>query len=793
MIKKIKEIKNLAVFKSFDWDSNLRDKGNNVINFKPINILYGRNYSGKTTLSRILRSLEVGEISDKYENPEFLVSFEDGEDISQSKLTEHQRKIRVFNEDFIKENLKFISNPEDSVLPFAILGGNSSLETEITDLKKELGNEEEEKETGLYLDYKKAKEQLKISQDNFGRESKKLNAQLSDKATDRKVGIKYQPAKFGDQNYSISKLEKDIKSVQKEDFQRIGNNKSKELLILLEEKIKPVIPHPQFHKTKLDEILIQTKELLERKVGNSDKITELVKDSILNRWVKEGKKLHENKLQECAFCGNEISDERWEKLDKHFDEESDKLESEIDQLIRSIDLEKEQLDNYLEIDKNKFYSKFDKKLEQLERIKIGIISSAQNEFDLLKKDLEERKNDILNPKKITAFTISAKRLIWLENLYNKLRTESNSYSSSLKKDQLQAQEDLRLKEVADFLETIKYDEELETINELESIFETDKANKIAILNKIEALKTLILDKQRLMNDEEKGALKVNEFLNNFFGHEFLTLQAVEHPDEHEEKKIKFEIIRDGKKAHHLSEGECSLIAFCYFMAKLDDVETKGTKPIIWIDDPISSLDSNHIFFVYSLINSEIIVNDKFEQIFISTHNLDFLKYLKRLPKALKKEFSHYFLITRENDESKICDMPKYLKDYVTEFNFLFHQIYQCAKTDSDTAEHSLFYNFANNTRKFLEAFLFYKYPNAVERDDKLKRFFGDNNQAASMTDRINNEYSHLEGLFERSMTPIDVPEMKKTAQFILNKIEEKDQEQYEALLKSIGVEEVQSA
>ncbi|WP_029034142.1 AAA family ATPase [Salinimicrobium terrae] len=793
MIKKIKLIKNLAVFKSFDWDSNLRDKGNTVINFKPINILYGRNYSGKTTLSRILRSLEVGEISNKYENPEFLVSFEDGEDISQSNLTEHQRKIRVFNEDFIKENLKFISNPEDSVLPFAILGGNSSLETEILDLKKELGIDEEEKETGLYLDYKKAKEQLKISQDNFGRESKKLNAQLSDKATDRKVGIKYQPAKFGDQNYSISKLEKDIKSVQKEDFQRIGNNQSKELLILLEEKIKTAIPDPKLHKTKFDIILIQTKELLERKVGDSNKITELVKDSILNRWVKEGKKLHENKLQECAFCGNEISDERWKKLDKHFDEESDKLESEIDQLIRSIDLEKEHLDYYLEIDKNEFYSKFDNKLEQLERIKIDIISRVQNEFDLLKKDLEERKNDILNPKKITAFTTSANRLIWLENLYNKLRTESNSYSSSLKKDQLQAQEDLRLKEVADFLETIKYDEELETINELESIFETDKASKIAILDKIEDLKKLILDKQRLMNDEEKGALKVNEFLNNFFGHEFLTLQAIEHPDENEEKKIKFEIIRDGKKAHHLSEGECSLIAFCYFMAKLDDVETKGTKPIIWIDDPISSLDSNHIFFVYSLINSEIIINDKFEQIFISTHNLDFLKYLKRLPKALNKNLSHYFLITRENNESKICDMPKYLKDYVTEFNFLFHQIYQCAKADSDTSEHSLFYNFANNTRKFLEAFLFYKYPNAVERDDKLKRFFGNNSQAASMTDRINNEYSHLEGLFERSMTPIDVPEMKKTAQFILNKIEEKDEEQYEALLKSIGVEEVQSA
>jgi wobble nucleotide-excising tRNase len=87
------------------------------------------------------------------------------------------------------------------------------------------------------------------------------------------------------------------------------------------------------------------------------------------------------------------------------------------------------------------------------------------------------------------------------------------------------------------------------------------------------------------------------------------------------KKIRFELIRDGKKAYHLSEGECSLIAFCYFMAKLEDVDTKGCKPIIWIDDPISSLDSNHIFFVYSLIKSEILSNNEFEQLFVSTHSL----------------------------------------------------------------------------------------------------------------------------------------------------------------------------
>jgi wobble nucleotide-excising tRNase len=224
------------------------------------------------------------------------------------------------------------------------------------------------------------------------------------------------------------------------------------------------------------------------------------------------------------------------------------------------------------------------------------------------------------------------------------------------------------------------------------------------------------------------------------------------------------------------------------MAKLEDIETKGSKPIIWIDDPISSLDSNHIFFVYSLINSEIVAKQDFEQLFISTHNLDFLKYLKKLPAANNIQRG-YFIVSREGKNSKVKLMPKYLKDYVTEFNFLFHQIYLCANADADDeTQHSLFYNFGNNTRKFLEAFLFYKYPNALDKDDKLRRFFDDNKQASSMTDRIINEFSHLEGLFERSMIPFEIPELRKIADFILRKIREKDNEQYEALLISIGEE-----
>ncbi|MBN2817335.1 MAG: AAA family ATPase [Bacteroidales bacterium] len=53
MIERITYIKNFAVFKNFDWNTAVLDINNSIRDFKKINIIYGRNYSGKTTLSRI--------------------------------------------------------------------------------------------------------------------------------------------------------------------------------------------------------------------------------------------------------------------------------------------------------------------------------------------------------------------------------------------------------------------------------------------------------------------------------------------------------------------------------------------------------------------------------------------------------------------------------------------------------------------------------------------------------------------------------------------------------------------
>ncbi|MDC6406320.1 MULTISPECIES: AAA family ATPase [Maribacter] len=793
MIKKFKSINNLAVFQNFDWDSTMRDSGNNVVLFKLINIFYGRNYSGKTTLSRIVRALETGNLSDKYENPEFEVSITDVADGTPTNLTAHGKKIRVFNEDFVKANLRFIVNPDESIAPFAIIGGNATIEAEIQALKNELGvkeNPEEEIDaTGFYLELKNASLRATTALQAYQTANNSLNDQLRYKATNNPNGIKYKSDKFGDQNYNITKLLSDVKTVSDTSFQPLTDQEVTAKLNLLNESTNANIPEIEKPTFDLNTLNRKAKELVTKSISNSNKIEQLLKDAILNRWVKEGRQLHKDKLEKCSFCGNDISQERWNALESHFDEESEKLEKEIDSLISETENSIRKIETILVIDKNLFYSKFHSDLDTLIEEREQAIDVLKSDLNTIKEKLVERKDDLLNSKSYNDVTDNSKLLEDCWKKYETFRTEANEYSSSLETEQTKAKKLLRLREVSDFTTDIQFSTVKARVQSLKDTSDAETQSKNDVEEKIKRQIAQIEAKERLMNDEEKGAIKVNEYLNNFFGHDFLTLQALEDTDEFGGKKIKFEIVRNGNKAHHLSEGESSLIAFCYFMAKLEDVETKGSKPIIWIDDPISSLDSNHIFFVYSLINAEIFTSQEYEQIFISTHNLDFLKYLKRLPSALNKNHCNYFLISRENEISKITLMPRYLKDYVTEFNFLFHQIYQCsiAETD-DENQHNLYYNFGNNTRKFLEAFLYYKYPNTIKQVDKLTKFFGNNRQASIMTDRINNEFSHLEGLFERSMTPIDIPEMKKTAEFILDKIKEKDNEQYEALLSSIGIE-----
>ena len=128
-------------------------------------------------------------------------------------------------------------------------------------------------------------------------------------------------------------------------------------------------------------------------------------------------------------------------------------------------------------------------------------------------------------------------------------------------------------------------------------------------------------------------------------------------------------------------------------------------------------------------------------------------------------------------------MPNHLSNKVTEFVFLFEQIYRVATEDEDENNFSVFYNFPNNGRKFIETLLYFKYPDyKTNNGNKIINYFGSEN--APFIQRINNEYSHGEDRFDRTRNPINTSEFKHDARIILGALYQNDPEQFKSFLNN---------
>lgn len=198
-ILKINKIENFGIFQNFDWNSSLANPSNRnqTYDFKDINIFYGRNYSGKTSLSKIIRALEIKKISPKYQQPDFQITLADDENtiITQDSLNNFNHPIYVYNSDFVKENLKFIHDDTQDIESFSVtLGENNKLILDrIKQLKDELGSNEENCELGIYLSLKKKNEDIKQANLSHATKIKHLTKYLQIKQLKVRIQLNINP------------------------------------------------------------------------------------------------------------------------------------------------------------------------------------------------------------------------------------------------------------------------------------------------------------------------------------------------------------------------------------------------------------------------------------------------------------------------------------------------------------------------------------------------------------------------------------------------------------------------
>jgi wobble nucleotide-excising tRNase len=305
-LTKINKIKNFGVFKNFTWKADAK-------HFSDFNVFYGWNYSGKTTLSRILRCFET-----KIHHPDYLgAKFELEDDcvgIHSEVLLKSGLSVRVFNSDYVVDNLKWYAL-KDEIEPILLLGQESiELTNELENEKIDLVSAQQHIDSLI-----KAKE-LKIAE---------MNQALTQKARDIKENLSqtnftkvhFEPkVKVAADSTAVIELGEKAINTLKSTYQ---NTEKKNHI----DKISFNLPNIELLNREVNKLFDTTVE--------SNVIEKLKGNQILNDWVRTGKSIHKDK-NNCEFCGNTLPADLIQKLSEHFSTEYDELMQTLDTHIRKI-------------------------------------------------------------------------------------------------------------------------------------------------------------------------------------------------------------------------------------------------------------------------------------------------------------------------------------------------------------------------------------------------------------------------------------------------------------------------
>lgn len=502
MITKL-NINKFGLFHDYKWDNEF---GNREL-FKKINIIYGRNYSGKTTLARVFKCVEKGELHQDYQDADFQIYLDNGTIISKENLATFKDSIqvRVYNTDFIKENLSWLHNADGTIKPFTILGTkNVELDKKIKQIDSKLGSEEQK--SGLIYELLQKTESFNSKKKNYTSSHSDLEDKLRDKARD----IKNKSAIFNFPTYQINTIKTDIPEASKLGILTPDAESDRHKLLKEDAKAEiQLIPtiEPSFAK-----ILSNTTALLQKKIKPSQPIIDLVNDSLLQEWVRQGIDRHKGTRDKCGFCGNPLPLNIWEKLDAHFSKESEELRAELTNQINEIESEKHRIKSLINLVKVQFYSGYHPSFEHLNETWLLVVDSYCKELDKLIDVIRLRELDIFQERYIPTIEDFTNSILHEIEEYNDLIKINNLKTGSLSTDQNIARKELRLSEVAKCIKSIDYFSKIASIAKLEEEVKALEVDKNAKQNEI----TILLEEKRSLEaqakDESKGAELVNQHL-----------------------------------------------------------------------------------------------------------------------------------------------------------------------------------------------------------------------------------------------------------------------------------------
>lgn len=672
-IDRISRLRSCGVFRNYRWPSDLPEFGR-------YNVIYGWNGTGKTTLSRLFRDLEVARTPTMGE----AVLRINGSDVPGDSFPQSTLLVRVFNRDFIEENVFPVGGGD--MPPILVLGAESvEKQRMVEDLKRDrativatLASAHSAERTG----------REGIDRFCIGR-AKQIKSEL--RTSGQNPYNNYNKTRFlNDANEMAGGSDDTTYRLTEEDHD----------ILLARHKgtSKPRITELAYDLPDFNAIIAGVAELLKTTVSSAA-IDTLKGDSTLAAWTRQGLTLHrDRKAEQCLFCDQSLPGQRLDALAAHFNAEYERLIQRIDQQIQQLERASEASEA---IPIPSAATLYDHLVQDFRSCKRGLRKAlvAMGEFlaDAV-QTLEDKRRRAFEEVKVEFEPPPLDRDV-VKRL-NAVIREHNGECDAFETGAEEARHRLARHMIATDLE------EFVRLRDVAAHAAADRRTKEL---EVQSLDAEIEKLEREIVEHRQPAEDLNEDLRKYLGHGELCLEI---------KDTGYTITRGGVSARTVSEGETTAIALLYFLKSLQDRRFELARGVVVLDDPVSSLDANALFLAFGFIREH--ASDA-GQLFILTHNFSFFRQVRnwfrhlngRGRKGPSNRPARFFMLESalEDDvrSSAIRGLDPLLAQYDSEYQYLFARIYEAA-TASASRDLEENYALPNMARRILEAFLAFRQP-----------------------------------------------------------------------------------
>jgi len=587
---------------------------------KKVNLVYGLNGTGKSTLSNFL----------------YKPSDSQYKDCSIEGLNDNN--ILVYNQTFIQENF-FESENLNGI--FTLSKKNKEAEVKIANAEKEIVKIEGERAL-------KEKE-LQKAQNDISVKQQTAKAKVWEIKTNYTGGDRVLEFCLEGYRSDGNKLLSFVESLKKPDSKPTKTIESikEEVQALAGENAQKYSPLSllKFSSHNIEEDIIFEKQI----VGNENStVSELINKLSNSDWVKDGLKYIPAEIESpepCPFCQEKtITKDLFASIKDYFDESYENDLSKLKGILTEYQAA------ILSIpDKTVFEA--NPKLESVKK-------DFEIKFNALTKILADNVKLIEEKIKSPSLSISLKNS-------KKAVEELSSIITNVNKIIAEHNKKIDHKEAA--LEEIKtafwnimrwdYDQ---TISSFIADKIASQKHIALILKAIDTLNSDIKKQRNIIIEQQKETVNIAEAITNI--NNGLVELGIEDFKIKNHKDNLYKIVRGESEVRifqSLSEGEKMIISFLYFVEMCrgkKDITDAGKRKIIVIDDPISSLSHIYVFNVGQMIRKEFMLSNNYEQFFLLTHSLYFFYELTDTNHDRRKANQKLFRMIKNSDGSQIVEL-----------------------------------------------------------------------------------------------------------------------------------------